>query len=69
MLLLLVWVLLLLLVLVLLVLLLLLLGVEVFVLWVGEAVALVAVDDPVTPDVVAKLCALEGVREVVPLSF
>lgn len=35
----------------------------------GEAVALVAVDDPVTPDVVAKLCALEGVREVVPLSF
>lgn len=35
----------------------------------GEAVALVAVDDPVTPDVVARLCALEGVREVVPLSF
>jgi D-3-phosphoglycerate dehydrogenase len=35
----------------------------------GEAVALVAVDDPVTPAVVAKLCALEGVREVIPLSF
>jgi D-3-phosphoglycerate dehydrogenase len=35
----------------------------------GEAVALVAVDDPVTPPVVAKLCALEGVREVIPLSF
>jgi D-3-phosphoglycerate dehydrogenase len=35
----------------------------------GEAVALVAVDDPVTPDLVQQLCALEGVREVVPLSF
>lgn len=35
----------------------------------GEAVALVAVDDPVTPELVDRLCALEGVREVVPLSF
>ena len=35
----------------------------------GEAVALVAVDDPVPTAVVDKLCALEGVREVVPLSF
>ena len=35
----------------------------------GEAVALVAVDDPVTPELVQRLCALEGVREVVPLSF
>ena len=35
----------------------------------GEAVALVAVDDPITPDVVQQLKALPGVREVVPLSF
>jgi D-3-phosphoglycerate dehydrogenase len=35
----------------------------------GEAVALVAVDGEVPPDVVAQLCALEGVREVVPLRF
>lgn len=35
----------------------------------GEAVALVAVDDPVTPELVDRLCALKGVREVVPLSF
>ena len=35
----------------------------------GEAVALVAVDDPITPDVASQLCALPGVREVVPLSF
>ena len=35
----------------------------------GEAVALVSVDGEVPQSVVAKLCALEGVREVVPLSF
>src|SRR5436305_324605 len=35
----------------------------------GEAIALVAVDDPITPDVVQQLKALPGVREVVPLSF
>ncbi|HET7709769.1 MAG TPA: phosphoglycerate dehydrogenase [Sphingomicrobium sp.] len=35
----------------------------------GEAVALVAVDDPITPDVVAQLHALPGVLQVVPLSF
>jgi D-3-phosphoglycerate dehydrogenase len=35
----------------------------------GEAVALVAVDDPVRPEVVQRLCTLEGVREVVPLTF
>jgi D-3-phosphoglycerate dehydrogenase len=35
----------------------------------GEAVALVAVDDPITSDVVSRLRALPGVREVVPLSF
>jgi D-3-phosphoglycerate dehydrogenase len=35
----------------------------------GEAVALVAVDGDVPPDVVKTLCALEGVREVVPLNF
>jgi D-3-phosphoglycerate dehydrogenase len=35
----------------------------------GEAVALVAVDDPISPEVVRELCALPGVREVVPLSF
>ena len=35
----------------------------------GEAVALVAIDDPVNPQVVKQLCALPGVREVVPLSF
>ena len=35
----------------------------------GEAVALVAVDGDVPGDVVRKLCALEGVREVVPLRF
>lgn len=35
----------------------------------GEAVALVAIDDPVPASVVDQLCALEGVREVVPLRF
>jgi D-3-phosphoglycerate dehydrogenase len=35
----------------------------------GEAVALVAVDDPITPDVAQQLQELPGVREVVPLSF
>ena len=35
----------------------------------GEAVALVAVDDPITPDVAKQLHELPGVREVVPLSF
>jgi D-3-phosphoglycerate dehydrogenase / 2-oxoglutarate reductase len=35
----------------------------------GEAVALVAVDDPISPDVAQQLKALPGVREVVPLSF
>jgi D-3-phosphoglycerate dehydrogenase len=35
----------------------------------GEAVALVAVDDPITPQVSARLSAIPGVREVVPLSF
>jgi D-3-phosphoglycerate dehydrogenase len=35
----------------------------------GEAVALVAVDDPITPDVARQLHAVPGVREVVPLSF
>ncbi|MFL6740104.1 MAG: phosphoglycerate dehydrogenase [Sphingomicrobium sp.] len=35
----------------------------------GEAVALVAVDDPITPDVSQQLHQLPGVREVVPLSF
>ncbi|MDQ3074005.1 MAG: phosphoglycerate dehydrogenase [Pseudomonadota bacterium] len=35
----------------------------------GEAVALVSIDDKAPPAVVAKLCAIEGVREVVPLSF
>jgi D-3-phosphoglycerate dehydrogenase len=35
----------------------------------GEAVALVAIDGDVPPDVVDRLCALEGVREVVPLRF
>ena len=35
----------------------------------GEAVALVSVDGEVAPAVVERLCKLEGVREVVPLSF
>ena len=35
----------------------------------GEAVALVAVDDPITAEVASQLGALPGVREVVPLSF
>ena len=35
----------------------------------GEAVALVAVDDPIPPDVTKQLHELPGVREVVPLSF
>jgi len=35
----------------------------------GEAVALIAVDGEVAPAVVDRLCGLEGVREVVPLSF
>jgi len=35
----------------------------------GEAVALVAVDDPITPELADELRGLAGVREVVPLSF
>jgi D-3-phosphoglycerate dehydrogenase len=35
----------------------------------GEAVALVAVDDPITPELSDELHRLPGVREVVPLSF
>jgi len=35
----------------------------------GEAVALVAVDDPITPEVASQLHGVPGVREVVPLSF
>jgi D-3-phosphoglycerate dehydrogenase len=35
----------------------------------GEAVALVAVDDPIAPPVASQLHDLPGVREVVPLSF
>ncbi len=35
----------------------------------GEAVALVAIDGDVSSDVVEQLCALDGVREVVPLRF
>ena len=35
----------------------------------GEAVALVSVEDPITPDVVNQLSSLPGVLEVVPLSF
>ena len=35
----------------------------------GEAVALVAVDDPITPEVARQLHDLPGVREVVPLEF
>jgi D-3-phosphoglycerate dehydrogenase / 2-oxoglutarate reductase len=35
----------------------------------GEAVALVAVDDPITSDVARQLHELSGVLEVVPLSF
>ena len=35
----------------------------------GEAVALVAVDDPIAPEVTRQLHELPGVREVVPLSF
>ena len=35
----------------------------------GEAVALVAVDDPIRADVSARLRHLPGVREVIPLSF
>ena len=35
----------------------------------GEAVALVAVDDPITAEMAAELRNLPGVREVVPLSF
>ena len=35
----------------------------------GEAVALVSVDDPITPALAKELCRLPGVREVVPLSF
>jgi D-3-phosphoglycerate dehydrogenase len=35
----------------------------------GEAVALVAVDDPITPDVARQLHGVPGVLEVVPLSF
>jgi D-3-phosphoglycerate dehydrogenase len=34
-----------------------------------EAVALVAVDDPITPELAAQLRDLPGVREVVPLGF
>jgi len=35
----------------------------------GEAVALVAVDDPITPELAAELHALPGVLEVIPLRF
>ena len=35
----------------------------------GEAVALVAVDDPISPEVATQLHDLPGVREVVPLEF
>ena len=35
----------------------------------GEAVALVAIDDPVPAALVRQLCAIEGVREVVALRF
>ena len=35
----------------------------------GEAVALVAVDGEVPAGVVQALCALDGVRKVVPLRF
>src|SRR3954462_5999544 len=35
----------------------------------GEAIALVSVDDPITPEVARQLHAVPGVREVVPLSF
>jgi len=35
----------------------------------GEAVALVSVDDPITPKLAKDLCNLPGVRDVVPLSF
>ncbi|MEO6582454.1 MAG: phosphoglycerate dehydrogenase [Sphingomicrobium sp.] len=35
----------------------------------GEAVALVSVDDPITPQLAKELCGLPGVRDVVPLSF
>jgi D-3-phosphoglycerate dehydrogenase len=35
----------------------------------GEAVALVSVDDPITPEVKQQLAALPGVLQVVPLSF
>jgi len=35
----------------------------------GEAVALVAVDDPITPELTDELRSLPGVRDVVPLSF
>ena len=35
----------------------------------GEAVALIAVDGEVPGAVVERLCALDGVREVVPLTF
>jgi D-3-phosphoglycerate dehydrogenase len=35
----------------------------------GEAVALVAVDDPITAELAGELRGLPGVREVVPLSF
>jgi D-3-phosphoglycerate dehydrogenase len=35
----------------------------------GEAVALVAVDDPINPELADELHALPGVREVIPLTF
>jgi D-3-phosphoglycerate dehydrogenase len=35
----------------------------------GEAVALVAVDDPISPAVVSELSTLNGVREAIPLVF
>jgi D-3-phosphoglycerate dehydrogenase len=35
----------------------------------GEAVALVAVDDPISPELADELHTLPGVREVVPLTF
>jgi D-3-phosphoglycerate dehydrogenase len=35
----------------------------------GEAVALVSVDDPITPELAGELHRIPGVREVVPLRF
>ncbi|MEO8619124.1 MAG: phosphoglycerate dehydrogenase, partial [Sphingomicrobium sp.] len=35
----------------------------------GDAAALIAVDGTIGPDVIKTLCALDGVRKVVPLRF